>query len=89
MSVRLHKISNALSGHEPPAPCHSDKRRNSLSICDIRGIYGLGHVAPFQPTIAQIEACRWLKEVELAVYADEYDRTGFQGLCRLTASLPI
>ncbi|WP_354043241.1 alpha/beta fold hydrolase [Devosia sp. UYZn731] len=37
------------------------------------------NVAPFQPTAAEIEACQWLTEAELAVYADEYGRTGFQG----------
>ena len=36
-------------------------------------------VAPLMPTAAEIAACRWLTEDELAVYADEYGRTGFQG----------
>jgi len=31
------------------------------------------------PSAAQIAACRWLPENELAVYAAEYRRTGFQG----------
>lgn len=31
------------------------------------------------PTPAQIAACRWLPDRELAVYAEEYGRTGFQG----------
>jgi pimeloyl-ACP methyl ester carboxylesterase len=31
------------------------------------------------PAAAQIAACRWLPDSELAVYAAEYDRTGFQG----------
>jgi pimeloyl-ACP methyl ester carboxylesterase len=31
------------------------------------------------PTAAQIAACRWLPESELAVYSAEYERTGFQG----------
>jgi pimeloyl-ACP methyl ester carboxylesterase len=31
------------------------------------------------PSPAQIAACRWLPESELAVYAVEYERTGFQG----------
>ena len=31
------------------------------------------------PTAAQIAACTWLPERELAVYAAEYARTGFQG----------
>ena len=36
-------------------------------------------VAPFMPTPQQVAACRWLTEPELAVYAGEYARTGFQG----------
>ncbi len=36
-------------------------------------------VAPFAPSEAQIQACRWLTEAELGVYAREYGRTGFQG----------
>ena len=36
-------------------------------------------VAADMPTAAQIAACRWLPDAELAVYAAEYGRTGFQG----------
>lgn len=36
-------------------------------------------VAPFQPSAAEVVACKWLTEPELAVYTQEYDRTGFQG----------
>jgi pimeloyl-ACP methyl ester carboxylesterase len=36
-------------------------------------------VAPEMPSHAQIAACRWLPENELAVYSGEYERTGFQG----------
>ncbi|MDM0048422.1 alpha/beta hydrolase [Variovorax sp. J22R115] len=36
-------------------------------------------VAADMPTPEQIAACRWLPEDELAVYAAEYARTGFQG----------
>ena len=36
-------------------------------------------VAPFQPSVAEIQSCQWLTEPELAVYTQEYDRTGFQG----------
>jgi pimeloyl-ACP methyl ester carboxylesterase len=36
-------------------------------------------VAPFMPSAEQVAACRWLTEAELAVYAGEYARTGFQG----------
>ncbi|MGY5802100.1 alpha/beta fold hydrolase [Rhizobium sp. LEGMi12c] len=36
-------------------------------------------VAPFQPSAAEVAACKWLTEPELGVYTEEYDRTGFQG----------
>ncbi|HWH82184.1 MAG TPA: hypothetical protein VNU71_08100 [Burkholderiaceae bacterium] len=36
-------------------------------------------VAPQLPTPAQIAACRWLPDAELAVYAAEFARTGLQG----------
>jgi len=36
-------------------------------------------VAAHMPSAAHIDACRWLPDAELAVYAAEYGRTGFQG----------
>jgi pimeloyl-ACP methyl ester carboxylesterase len=36
-------------------------------------------VAAEMPSAAEIAACRWLPENELAVYAAEYERNGFQG----------
>jgi pimeloyl-ACP methyl ester carboxylesterase len=36
-------------------------------------------VAPVMPSAAVIAACRWLPDNELAVYAGEYQRNGFQG----------
>jgi pimeloyl-ACP methyl ester carboxylesterase len=36
-------------------------------------------VAPHMPTAAQVAACRWLPDDELAIYTAEYARTGFQG----------
>lgn len=36
-------------------------------------------VAPFHPSAAEVMACTWLTEPELAVYTAEYGRTGFQG----------
>ena len=36
-------------------------------------------VAPFMPSAAEIAACGWLPESDLAVYAEEFGRTGFQG----------
>jgi pimeloyl-ACP methyl ester carboxylesterase len=35
--------------------------------------------APYMPSAAQVAACRWLSEAELAVYSGEFARTGFQG----------
>jgi pimeloyl-ACP methyl ester carboxylesterase len=36
-------------------------------------------VAAEMPSKAQIDACKWLTEHDLTVYAAEYSRTGFQG----------
>jgi pimeloyl-ACP methyl ester carboxylesterase len=36
-------------------------------------------VAKEMPSPQEIAACRWLPDHELAVYASEYQRTGFQG----------
>jgi pimeloyl-ACP methyl ester carboxylesterase len=36
-------------------------------------------VAPEMPSARQVAACSWLPEAELAVYASEFGRTGFQG----------
>jgi pimeloyl-ACP methyl ester carboxylesterase len=36
-------------------------------------------VASVMPTPAEIAACKWLPDNELAVYSTEYERTGFQG----------
>jgi pimeloyl-ACP methyl ester carboxylesterase len=36
-------------------------------------------VAPFMPSPAEVAACRWLTDAEVAVYAGEYARTEFTG----------
>jgi len=36
-------------------------------------------VSDLMPTKGEIAACRWLTDVELEVYAQEFSRTGFQG----------
>ena len=36
-------------------------------------------VAPHMPSEAEVAACRWLPERELAVYTAEYERNGFGG----------
>ena len=46
-------------------------------------------VAEVMPSAAEIAACKWLTEDELAVYTAEYARTGFQGgLKRLPSRRP-
>ncbi|MGN6582039.1 MAG: alpha/beta fold hydrolase [Bordetella sp.] len=56
------------------------------------------NVAPFQPSLDQVNACTWLTDPELGVYVEEYARTGFQGALqayriycdpRLTAELRL
>lgn len=49
-------------------------------------------VAPEMPSAAAIAACAWLPDAELAVYASEYQRNGFQGglqwyRCRTTGAV--
>jgi pimeloyl-ACP methyl ester carboxylesterase len=49
-------------------------------------------VAPHMPSAAQIAACHWLPDDELAVYSNTFARTGFQGglqwyRCRTTPPL--
>jgi len=36
-------------------------------------------VGPFMPSAEQIASCSWLSETDLAIYASEFARTGFQG----------
>lgn len=36
-------------------------------------------VAPDMPSTDQVAACAWLPDADLAVYVNEYSRTGFQG----------
>ena len=36
-------------------------------------------VAPTMPSAGEIARCRWLTDAELAVYAEEFSRNGFQG----------
>jgi pimeloyl-ACP methyl ester carboxylesterase len=36
-------------------------------------------VAPYMPSQAEIDACAWLSDDELGVYASEFGRTGLQG----------
>jgi pimeloyl-ACP methyl ester carboxylesterase len=36
-------------------------------------------IAPHMPSLTQIDQCSWLIDDEIAVYAREFERTGFQG----------
>ncbi|WP_238486018.1 alpha/beta fold hydrolase [Rahnella perminowiae] len=65
---------------------HPLKRRTATDLAQMPTYYimELGKsmpetVAPFQPSDDEVLACKWLTAPELAVYIQEYDRTGFQG----------
>ncbi|MCP1375180.1 alpha/beta fold hydrolase [Dyella lutea] len=36
-------------------------------------------VAPFHPSVVEVQACAWLTEADLGIYVEEFRRTGFQG----------
>jgi pimeloyl-ACP methyl ester carboxylesterase len=59
---------------------------DATSLAELPGYYimdlakGMGEqVAPDTPSPAEVAANAWLPEAEMAVYAGEYARTGFQG----------
>ena len=59
---------------------------DAASLAELPGYYimdlarGMGEqVAPDMPSPAEVAANAWLPEAEMAVYAGEYARTGFQG----------
>jgi pimeloyl-ACP methyl ester carboxylesterase len=65
---------------------HPLKARTAIELAQMPTYYvmDLGKtmpqtVAPFQPSAADVLTSKWLTEPELGVYAEEYDRTGFQG----------
>lgn len=74
--------SGAWAGNHP----HSLKGKTASELAQMPSYYTMHlgktmpqNVAPFQPSSAEIGACPWLSDRELAVYTDEYGRTGFQG----------
>jgi pimeloyl-ACP methyl ester carboxylesterase len=74
------------SGDWPGNKPHPLKTRTAPEIAQMPTYYvmDLGKtmpetVAPFEPSAAEVMACKWLTEAELGVYAEEYGRTGFQG----------
>ena len=65
---------------------HPLKARTALELAQLPTYYVMERnqtmpqtVAPFHPSAAEVGASPWLTEPELAVYTEEYDRTGFQG----------
>ena len=78
----FHAKSADWSGNNP----HPLKGRSAEDLAQMPTYYvmELGktmpqNLAPFQPSAAQDQACQWLTDAELAVYVEEYGRTGFQG----------
>ncbi len=78
----FHVKSADWTGNRP----HPLKGRTAADLAEMPTYYvmELGKtmpetVAPFEPSVAEVEACKWLTETELGVYVDEYGRTGFQG----------
>ena len=86
----LHAFLRALfyvkSADWPGNKPHPLKGRNAEELAQMPTYYvmDLGKtmpqtVASFQPSAAEVQACKWLTEPELGVYTQEYGRTGFQG----------
>ena len=67
---RPHKLQSWSAGELAEMPTYyiMDRDRNMAET-----------VAPAMPSAAEIASCHWLPERELAVYAAEYARNGFQG----------
>jgi pimeloyl-ACP methyl ester carboxylesterase len=78
----FHVKSADWSGNEPhplKAPTAEEFARLPTYYIMERGKTMPENVAPFEPSAAEVRACHWLTEPELAVYTEEYGRTGFQG----------
>lgn len=78
----FHVKSGDWRGNKP----HPLKGRTAADLAQMPTYYvmDLGKtmpetVAPFQPSTGEVAACKWLTEPELAVYTQEFGRTGFQG----------
>jgi pimeloyl-ACP methyl ester carboxylesterase len=74
------------SGDWPGNKPHPLKARTAVELAQMPTYYVMDldktmpeSVAPFQPSAAEVQACTWLTDLELGVYAEEYGRTGFQG----------
>jgi len=82
----LRAFFHVKSGDWPGNQPHPLKARTATELAQMPTYYvmDLGKtmpqtVAPFQPSAAEVLACKWLTEPELGVYTSEYGRTGFQG----------
>lgn len=78
----FHVKSADWSGNKPhplKAPTAEEFAQLPTYYVMERGKTMAENVVPFQPSTAEVMACQWLTEPELAVYAEEYSRTGFQG----------
>ena len=78
----FHVKSSDWSGNKP----HPLKDASAAELAQMPAYYTMGldqtmpqAVAPFHPSDAEVAAATWLTERELAVYVEEYGRTGFQG----------
>lgn len=78
------------SGDWPGNKPHPLKERTAAELARMPSYYvmDLGKtmpetVAPFLPSTREVQACAWLTEAELDVYAEEYGRTGFQGALQI------
>jgi len=70
------KLAAALAALDPPRAYYQQYLSTRQANDDMWHLPQT--VAPFQPSAAEILACKWLTEPELGVYAEEYGRTGFQ-----------
>lgn len=82
----LRAFFHVKSADWPANKPHPLKARTAVELAHMPTYYvmDLGKtmpetVAPFQPSAAEVQACKWLTEPELGVYTEEYGRTGFQG----------
>ena len=82
----LRGFFHVKSADWPENKPHPLKARTAIELAQMPTYYvmDLGKtmpqtVAPFQPSAAEVLACKWLTEPELGVYTEEYGRTGFQG----------
>ncbi len=86
-----YHVKSADWPHNAPRPLEA-MRADELARLPAYYVMALGQgmaqtVAPDMPSAAQVAACRWLPDAELAVYAAEFARTGFQGALHWYRSL--